>query len=90
MLRCFTCLAIASKYYVIHCLPIAAQYNVFWQLGTGTIMTKEATLPVFHVQIKYLSQINYLNKKKIKSIVLIMRRKRKKNSNRKACGDTHH
>jgi hypothetical protein len=55
---------------VIHCLSIAAQYNVFWQLGTGTVLTKEATLPVFHVQIKYLSQINYLNKKKITSIVL--------------------
>jgi hypothetical protein len=37
-----------------------AQYNVFWQLGTGTVMTKEATLPIFHVQIRYLSPINYL------------------------------
>jgi hypothetical protein len=52
--NCFTCLAIASKYYVIHCLTIAAQYNVFWLFGTTTVMTKEATLPVFRVQIKYL------------------------------------
>jgi hypothetical protein len=26
-------LAIASKYYAIHCLPIAPQYNVFSQFG---------------------------------------------------------
>jgi hypothetical protein len=61
MLRCFTCLAIALKYYVINSLLIAAQFDVFWQLGTSTDITKEAILPVFHVQIKYLLQINYLN-----------------------------
>ena len=58
-------LVIASKYYAIHCLPIAPQYNVFSQFGAcaNTIMTKEASLTVFVAQIKYLQKLNELEEK---------------------------
>jgi hypothetical protein len=39
-------------------LPIAAHERIFVKFVTSTVMTKEATLPVFLNIFKYFSKIN--------------------------------
>jgi hypothetical protein len=54
-------LVIASKYYVIHCLPIAHQY-IRNLACTNTVITTDASLTIFVTQIKYLQKLTKLEK----------------------------